>query len=60
MQNGCAYCYANESEKSVARNASKYDPAFAAFVQSSRETGMRVSQRKVESWKDAQLSIFDL
>ncbi len=58
-KNGCAYCYANESEKSVARNASKYDPA-SPLLCSHLETGDRVSQRKVESWKDAQLSIFDL
>lgn len=58
-KNGCAYCYANASEKSVARNASKYDPA-SPLLCSHLEAGDRVSQRKVASWKETQLSIFDL
>ncbi len=58
-KNGCAYCYANESEKSVARNASKYDPA-SPLLCSRLETGDRVSPRKLASWKETQLSIFDI
>ena len=46
-------------EKSVARNASKYDPA-SPLLCSHLEAGDRVSQKKVASWKETQLSIFDL
>lgn len=58
-KNGCAYCYANESEKSVVRNALKYDPA-SPLLCSHLEAGDRISQRKVASWKETQLSMFDL
>lgn len=58
-KNGCAYCYANAGEKSVARNASKYDPA-SPLLCSHLEAGDTVSQKKVASWKETQLSIFDL
>ncbi len=58
-KNGCAYCYANESEKSVARNASKYDPA-SPLLCSHVEAGDRVRQRKVALLKETQLSMFDL
>lgn len=58
-KNGCVYCYANESEKSVARNASKYDPA-SPLLCSHVETGDRVSLRKTASLKETQLSIFDI
>lgn len=57
-KNGCAYCYANESERSVARNASKYDPA-SPLLCSQVEAADRVSLRKVASLKETQLSIFD-
>ena len=58
-KNGCAYCYANDSEKSVARNASKYDSA-SPLLCGHVGTGDRVSLRKMASLKETQLSIFDL
>lgn len=58
-KNGCAYCYANGSGKSVAKNVSKYDPA-SPLLCSRLETGDRVSRRKVAPLKETQLSIFDL
>lgn len=58
-KNGCAYCYAVESEKSVARNASKYDPA-SPLLCSRLEAGDRISLRKAVSLKEMQLSIFEV
>ena len=58
-KNGCLYCYANYSEKSVEAGVSKYDPA-SPLLCGVVEAGDKVSQRKVVSWKERQLSIFDL
>lgn len=58
-KNGCVYCYANESEKSVARNASKYDPA-SSLLCGHVEAGDRITRRKTVSLKEMQVSIFDI
>ncbi len=58
-KNGCAYCYANYSEKSVETNSLKYDPT-SPILCGRVEAEDKVSIRKVASLKETQLSIFDL
>lgn len=58
-KNGCIYCYANDSAKSVEANAAKYDPV-SPLLCSRVETGDRVSLRKTVSLKETQLSMFDI
>lgn len=58
-KNGCAYCYANYSSKSVETNAAKYDPLSPILCSQVQEDD-KISIRKVESLKQAQLSIFDM
>ena len=58
-KNGCAYCYANYSPKSVETNAAKYDPLSPILCSQVQEDD-KISIRKVESLKQAQLSIFDM
>ncbi|MDE7358216.1 MAG: DUF1848 domain-containing protein [Lachnospiraceae bacterium] len=56
-KNGCVYCYANNSAKSVESNASKYDPALPLLC-SLVGAEDRISLRKTVSLKETQLSIF--
>lgn len=58
-RNGCAYCYANSSVKNVEGNAAKYDPA-SPLLCGGIEKEDKVTQRKVTSLKETQLSIFDV
>lgn len=58
-KNGCVYCYANDSVKSVEANALKYDPA-SPLLCSRIEAEDRIHVRKVVSMKETQMSIFDL
>lgn len=58
-KNGCLYCYANYSEKSVESNVLKHDPT-SPLLCGSVEAEDKVNQRKVVSLKERQLSIFDL
>ena len=58
-KNGCAYCYANYSSKSVETNAAKYDPLSPILCSQVQEDD-KISIRKVESLKQEQLSIFDM
>ena len=58
-KNGCAYCYANYSSKSVETNAAKYDPSSPLLCGKVQEDD-KITIRKVESLKDTQLSIFDM
>ena len=58
-KNGCAYCYANYSSKSVETNAAKYDPSSPILCGKVQEDD-KITIRKVESLKDTQLSIFDM
>ncbi len=58
-RNGCAYCYANSGVKNVEANASKYDPA-SPFLCGHPKKEDKVTQRKVTSLKEMQLSIFDV
>jgi len=57
-KNGCKYCYANNSEESVIRNCNKYDvnsPILCGLI----DEKDRITERKVKSLKESQLSIFD-
>ena len=58
-KNGCAYCYANYSSKSVEANAAKYDPLSPLLCGQVQEDD-KISIRKVESVKETQFSIFDM
>lgn len=55
--NGCKYCYANYSIESVAKNCSKYDPESPILCGEIDENDM-ITERKVKSWKERQLSLF--
>lgn len=57
-KNGCKYCYANYSEESVVRNCSKYDsesPILCGMI----DENDNITERKVKSLKEQQLSFFD-
>ena len=58
-KNGCAYCYANYSSKSVETNAAKYDPSSPLLCGQVQEDD-KITIRKVGSLKETQLSIFDM
>ena len=58
-KNGCLYCYANYSSKSVETNAAKYDPSSPLLCGQVQEDD-KITIRKVESLKETQLSIFDM
>ena len=57
-KNGCKYCYANYSEESVVNNCSKYDaksPILCGII----DTDDKVTERKVKSLRERQISLFD-
>ncbi len=56
---GCKYCYANYSEESVVKNCSKYDPN-SPILCGVPDVNDKITERKVKSLKEQQLSIFDL
>ena len=58
-KNGCVYCYANYSSKSVETNAAKYDPSSPLLCGQVQEDD-KITIRKVESLKETQLNIFDM
>ena len=58
-KNGCKYCYANYSEESVIKNCRKYDSK-SPILCGALEENDKVTDRKVKSLKDQQLSLFDL
>lgn len=57
-KNGCRYCYANYSEKTVNTNTSKYDPASPLLF---GEVGSDdvIKERKMESCRDNQIRLLD-
>lgn len=57
-KNGCKYCYANDSEESVVKNCSKYDPESPILCGELGEND-KITVRKVKSLKEQQLSFFD-
>lgn len=58
-KNGCKYCYANYSEESVVNNCSKYKPESPILCGVIDEQD-KITERKVKSLKEQQLSFFDL
>ena len=58
-KNGCKYCYANYSEESVVKNCCKYDPE-SPILCGELDENDKITDRKVKSLKEQQLSIFDL
>ncbi len=57
-KNGCKYCYANYSEESVIRNCSKYDQE-SPILCGALDENDKITERKVKSLKEQQLSLFD-
>ncbi len=58
-KNGCKYCYANYSEESVSKNCNKYDPDSPILCGILAEDD-KITERKVKSLKEKQLSIFNI
>ena len=58
-KNGCKYCYANYSQESVVKNCGKYDPK-SPILCGILDKNDKITERKVKSLKEQQLSIFDL
>lgn len=58
-KNGCAYCYANYSAKSVDLNSAKYDPRLPLLC-SYVEAEDKINIRNLTSLKETQLSVFDI
>lgn len=58
-KNGCKYCYANLDGESVAKKCSKYDPQ-SPILCAAIDANDKITERKVKSLKEQQLSIFDL
>lgn len=56
MQNGCVYCYANSSLKSVETNTAQYNP-FSPLLCGAVGKEDKITDRKVTSLKKRQLSI---
>lgn len=54
--NGCLYCYANTSQGEVTRNHKNHDPKSALLIGDSSKV-LKVSERKIKSFKDDQLSL---
>lgn len=55
--NGCRYCYANFSDEAVRANLKAYDPA-SPLLCGTIGTEDRITERKVKSLKDMQMSLF--
>lgn len=58
-KNGCIYCYANGSPKTVVRNDRLYDVHSPLLCGRITESD-KITVKKVTSWKERQLSIWDL
>ncbi len=58
-KNGCMYCYANESQERVRTECSKYDLNSSLLCGGLTDED-KVSERKVMSLREEQLSIFDV
>lgn len=58
-KNGCKYCYANYSQKSVSNNCNKYNVMSPILCGEITEDD-KINVRKVKSIKEEQLSIFDI
>ena len=58
-RNACKYCYANYSMNSVMNNCRKYDP-FSPLLCGKVMDGDKINERKVQSLRDEQISLFDI
>lgn len=58
-KHGCLYCYANYSDKSVKNNIVKHDPKSPILI-GNIEPEDKITERKMESYRQRQLSFFDL
>lgn len=56
-RNGCRYCYANYSMKSVAGSCTLYDPE-SPLLCGKIDPEDRITERKIKSLKESQLSFF--
>lgn len=57
-KNGCLYCYANHSNSVVIKNAQMHNP-LSPLLFGEIESNDVIKERKVKSYRDYQLSIFD-
>ena len=58
-KNGCQYCYANHSAESVAQNNLRYDVNAPILCGQITEED-KITERKVKSFKEEQLTVWDL
>lgn len=58
-KNGCTYCYATYDDDSVIKNCQKYDPLSPILCEKICN-GDKITDRKIKSIKDSQMSIEDL
>lgn len=58
-RNACKYCYANDSDEKVNRICRIYDPRSPLLCGTITEED-KITERKVKSLKEGQISIFDL
>lgn len=58
-KNGCKYCYASFSQESVLKNYNKYDANSPLLCGILTEED-KITERKVKSLKEVQLSLFDV
>lgn len=58
-KNGCRYCYANYSSDSVAKSCGAYNPE-SPILCGALDENDRITERKVKSLKERQISLFDL
>ena len=56
---GCLYCYANYDRKTVLRNMACHDEN-SPFLIGYGQEGDAIKDAKQESWRDGQISMFDL
>lgn len=58
-KNGCRYCYANDSPERVLQNCRFYD-AHSPLLCGKLTEDDRITERNVKSWKEKQLTLWDL
>ena len=58
-RNGCRYCYANDSPERVSNTCRLYD-AHSPLLCGSITKDDRITERDVTSWKESQLTLWDL
>ena len=58
-RNGCRYCYANDSDEAVHRLSSRYD-VHSPILCGQVEEGDRITERRMKSLKDLQISLGEL